>query len=121
MRVVLIGVAGAMGALARYALGTVVGPRTFPYVTLSINVVGSFLLGLVLTVSVARRWPPDVSIPIAVGFLGAFTTFSTFTWETITLGRTDRLSAAFAYTALSLALGFLAAGAGLRVGNLLGR
>ena len=117
MRVLLVGVAGAAGALSRYGIGLVIGPRSFPWATLTINVTGSFLLGLLLTVATARHWSLDVSAPIAVGFLGAYTTFSTFAWEGLTLGRTDRLPAAIGYVAVSITLGVLAAAAGLRVGT----
>jgi CrcB protein len=117
MRLLLVGVAGAAGALSRYGIGLVIGPRTFPWATLMINITGSFLLGVVLTVATTRHWSLDVSTPIAVGFLGAYTTFSTFAWEGLTLGRTDRMPAAIGYVAVSVALGLLAAAAGLRVGT----
>ena len=119
MRILLIAVAGAGGAVTRYGIGRAVGVRSFPWATLLINVTGSFLLALVLTVATAKRWSPDVSAAIAVGFLGAFTTFSTFAWEGLTLGRTDRLPAAVAYVTASIALGLLAATAGLRLGEAL--
>lgn len=102
--------AGACGALVRYGLGLAVGPVTFPWVTLVINVTGAFALGVVLTVGPARHWSPDLSTPIAVGFLGAYTTFSTFSWETFVLGRVeDRWLAALAYVGASVVLGLMAA------------
>jgi hypothetical protein len=74
----LVAIASAVGALARYAIGRAVGVRSFPWATLGINLTGSFLLGLVLALGVQRDWPDTTTIPLAVGFLGAYTTFSTF-------------------------------------------
>ncbi|MBA3605420.1 MAG: fluoride efflux transporter CrcB [Actinomycetota bacterium] len=112
MTAVLVAVAGALGALTRYGLGRAVGARAFPWVTLSINVSGSFLLALLLTLGLARQWPATTSIPLAVGFLGAYTTFSTFSYETFALIRDDRLPAAIVYVASSVVGGLLAAAAG---------
>ena len=112
MTAVLVAVAGALGALTRYGLGRAVGVRAFPWVTLSINISGSFLLGLLLTLGLARQWPPTTSVPLAVGFLGAYTTFSTFSYETFTLVRDDRLQAAMVYVSASVVGGFFAAAAG---------
>ncbi len=64
----------------------------------------------------ARGWSPDVSVPLAVGFLGAFTTFSTFTGETHLLLRTDRTGTAVAYVLVSVGLGIVAAAGGYRLG-----
>jgi len=114
----LVAVAGALGALVRYGIGLAVGPVMFPWPTLIINVSGSFLLGGVLTYATARHWPLEVSVPIAVGFLGAYTTFSTFSWETTVLGRVEhRYVAAGAYVVASVVLGATAAW----IGHLLAR
>lgn len=107
-----MGVAGAAGAVARYAVGMAVGVRSFPWTTLAINLAGSFALGLLLTTAVARRWPDTATVPLAVGFLGAFTTFSTFSYETYTLARTDRAATAAVYVAVSVVGGVLAAAGG---------
>ena len=117
MRVVLVGLAGAAGALARYGIGLAVGARSFPWATLGINVSGSFVLGVVLALSLERGWSENTTVPIAVGFLGAYTTFSTFSYETFTLARTDRAPAAMLYVAVSVVAGVLAAGAGYVLGR----
>jgi CrcB protein len=122
MRGLLVGLAGALGALARYWIGLAVGPVTFPWPTFVINVTGSFALGVVLTAGPARHWSPDITTPIAVGFLGAYTTFSTFSWETSILGRVeDRWLAASAYVALSVIVGVAAAWTGHLVARTLTR
>ena len=113
----LVALAGAAGAACRYAVILAVGPRPFPVATLFVNVVGSFLLGLVLAAGAGDRLSPQAVTTIAVGFLGAFTTFSTFSWELFNLGRADRVAVAALYLAISVAAGVLAAGFGYRVGN----
>jgi CrcB protein len=120
MRLVLIGVAGAAGALARYGIGVAVGERSFPWATLAINVVGSFVLALLLTLAIARSWSPDLVVPIGVGLLGAFTTFSTFSWDALTMGRGDRIASATTYVLATVVLGLLAAFLGFRTGEALG-
>ena len=116
-RIGLIGLAGAAGALARYAIGVALGGRLYPYGTLAINVIGSFLLGFVLGGPGASRWSETTTLVVGVGFLGAFTTFSTFTNETMDLLRDGRATAAFVYVFLSFALGLAAAAIGWTVGQ----
>ncbi|MCU1452995.1 MAG: crcB, partial [Acidimicrobiales bacterium] len=112
MKLVLIALAGALGALSRYGVGAAIGVRTFPWATLAINLSGSFVLGALLTAGVRRNWPEGVTVPLGVGFLGAFTTFSTFSYESITLVRTDRAGMAAAYVVASVAGGLAAAALG---------
>ena len=116
MRVALVAVLGAAGACCRYGIGVAVGVQSFPWATLGINVAGSFLLGLVLTAG-PDRLSSDAVVGIAVGFLGAFTTFSTFGFETQTLLRTDRAGAAAAYVAASVVVGVAAAALGYAAGR----
>ncbi len=101
--------AGAAGALARYSIGLAVGPRSFPWATFGINVTGSFALGVVLTVAAAHGWSPETVAAVAVGFLGAYTTFSTFAYESFDLAHTGRALTAMAYVAASVVVGVLAA------------
>lgn len=112
LRVALVGAAGALGALARYWVATAIGTRSFPWATLAINVVGSLLLGLVLGGPAVTRWSPTATTAVTVGFLGAFTTFSTFAFEATSLIRDDRPGAAAAYVTASLVLGLAASTAG---------
>ena len=116
MRFVWVGLAGAVGSIARYAIGLGVDQSHFPWATLGINVSGAFVLGLFLTVALGHL-SVAVMTPIAVGLIGGFTTFSTFAWEGFTLGRTGRAGVALIYVAVSVIGGLAAAG----IGYLLGR
>lgn len=103
--------------MSRYGVQLLVGVRPFPWSTLVVNVVGSLLVGFVVAVAASREWSPSVVAPVTVGFLGAFTTFSTFTWDAYTLGRSDRMLEAVGYVAVSIALGLIAVWAGFRLAN----
>jgi CrcB protein len=116
MRAVLVGVFGAAGAVSRYAIGTWVGVTSFPWTTLGINVAGSFLLGLVLVAGPVKL-DADMTTALGIGFLGAFTTFSTFSSEAQTLLRTDRTTTALVYIALSVVAGVAAAALGYVLGK----
>ena len=112
MKVLLVGVAGAAGVLGRYGIGVAVGTRSFPWSTLGINLLGSFLLGLLLTAGIERDWSDSTTAPLGIGLLGGFTTFSTFSYEAQTMLRDDRPGAAAAYVAASMIGGVLAAAGG---------
>ena len=118
---VLVIVAGALGTAARYGIGLLVGPREFPWATFGINVSGSFLIGLALTLGAAGRMSPQVTTALAVGFLGAFTTYSTFSYEVFTLGKTGQVPVALLYIGLSVVLGWLAASGGYALGSSVSR
>lgn len=85
----LVGLGGFLGAIARYALGNWAAQKwgaSFPYGTLIINLSGSFVLGLFLAVAAGRlAIDPRWRLFLAIGFLGAYTTFSTYTYETMLL------------------------------------
>lgn len=117
LRVLLVGAAGAIGAVSRYGLVLAFGTRSFPWTTLLVNVAGSAALGFVLAGPAAGRWSSDATIAVTVGFLAAFTTFSTFAFEVTALVRDGRAPAAGAYVAASVALGLLAATIGWLAGQ----
>ena len=87
----LVAAGGALGAMSRYALsGWISGATTgrFPYGTLAVNLIGCFVIGFFLTLALERfAWSPELRVFVTVGFLGAFTTFSTFSNETVELLR----------------------------------
>jgi CrcB protein len=120
-----VGLGGFLGANARYWLGTWIQARTgtdFPWGTFVINVSGSFILALFLTMVSERLALPRVPalrLVVAVGFVGAYTTFSTFEWETWGLLTTGGLLRAFANAFGSLASGFVAVWLGVLLGRAL--
>jgi len=112
----LIGVAGALGTLSRYALSgwayRLLGER-LPWGTLAVNVLGCFLLGLVMQVGLSTdALSRTARVAITVGFLGAFTTFSTFGYETMKAIEDGAWGAAGLNVALNLVVGFLAVAVG---------
>ncbi|PIR21079.1 MAG: fluoride efflux transporter CrcB [Deltaproteobacteria bacterium CG11_big_fil_rev_8_21_14_0_20_47_16] len=118
-----IGVAGAAGALSRYGvtgvLHTWIGSR-FQYVTLVINAAGSFVLGFVMEWSLDTLLVPlELKHVITIGFLGAFTTFSTFSFEVLTLVRVGDWWDASVYVILSVFGGLLMAALGVWSAQLL--
>ncbi|MBE0501670.1 MAG: fluoride efflux transporter CrcB [Desulfuromonadales bacterium] len=89
MQILYIGLFGALGSISRYLVSgwvyTLAG-RGLPYGTLAVNVIGSFLLGLLIETGLrSTLFSPELRIGLAVGFMGGFTTFSTFSLETIRL------------------------------------
>jgi fluoride exporter len=118
----LLALGGAAGAVARYATTGWVYRRTgaaFPWGTLAVNIIGSFLLGAVLTGLTTSAWHVQLGALLAVGFLGDFTTFSTFAYETVTLGRDRQWTRAFSYVIASTILAVLAVVAGMICGAVL--
>ncbi len=89
MRILLLIVFGSLGTLARYALEGAVqylAAPVFPFGTLAVNWIGCLLLGAVGQYAIHHLWvPPDWRIGVTIGFFGAFTTFSTFSWESVHL------------------------------------
>jgi fluoride exporter len=120
-KVLSVAFGGAFGAVARYLIN--ISPAAnlfdkFPFPTFLINVSGSFLIGFLLIVLTDKVVVSDnLRMAVIVGFLGAFTTFSTFEIEIYGLIREKQLIAAFAYLALSVFVGFAGVVAGIAIGR----
>jgi CrcB protein len=103
---------GGAGSLARYFTGTAVAARLgarFPWGTLVVNVSGCFLIGLIMTLLTERFQPhPNWRLALVVGFLGGYTTFSSFEWETYAAIRDGGLWIGLANIAGSVTLGYAA-------------
>ena len=112
-----IAVGGAAGAVARYALALGiqrVWDGHFPLATLVVNVLGSFIIGLVFVLVAEKTLiHPDWRGVLMIGFLGAFTTFSTFSLETIVLLEAGHIAHALGYMLMSVTLCVVAAGGGI--------
>jgi CrcB protein len=121
MLVAGIAVAGALGAPVRYVLDGFVQDRAdgvFPRGTFVVNVTGSFLLGLLTGLLLYHAFPSDPKIVLGTGFCGAYTTFSTFTYETVRLAEERAFVAAFQNALGSIVVPALAAAAGLALAAL---
>ena len=119
----MVGIGGFIGAIARFALGSYIGNRMgsrFPYGTFVINISGSFLIGLILTM-LAQRFDlsPNWRYLIPIGFIGAYTTFSTFEYETLRTVQDGQILMAFANVSLSVIVGFAAVWLGVVAGRVL--
>jgi CrcB protein len=116
--VAVLSLGGALGVNARYWLGVWMSRWTspqFPWATFTINVSGSFAIGL-LTVGLARWLPhPNVRLLVLVGFLGGYTTFSTFSFDSLTLWERGEVGLSLASMAGSVVAGLLAAALGASI------
>lgn len=116
---VAIAIGGTLGCWARYAqtsfVQTALG-RDFPFATMSINVIGSFLMGFLFILTLERLMiPPSVRAGVLTGVLGGYTTFSTFEMETLLLAENGEFFKAALYVILSVIIGFGAAFGGAYV------
>jgi CrcB protein len=119
--VVGIAVAGALGAVARYGLDELIGRRTgaFPWGIFVVNITGAFLIGLMVEALEPRFEGSWVRAAVVTGFLGAYTTFSTFSLDTYRLLDAGHTGQAAANAFGTLAAGLVAVWLGLKVGRTL--
>ena len=117
MKLLSVGLFGVLGVLARYLIGLGVAkalPSPFPHATLGINIAGAFLIGVVYVLGFERSvLPPELRIGIMVGFLGGFTTFSSYCLEVARLVEEAEYWYAALYFCLSNAVGAAATFLGL--------
>ena len=116
----LVGGGGFLGSILRYLLGGVVlhstGAARFPYATLVVNVTGCLAIGVIAALAErASMFTPDVRLFLLTGFLGGYTTFSAFAYETVVLGRENQLASAILNVSAQVALGLIAVWAGHRL------
>ncbi|MBC5829106.1 MAG: fluoride efflux transporter CrcB [Candidatus Eremiobacteraeota bacterium] len=118
-----VGFGGAIGSILRYVIGFLIAQRYgsgFPWSTLFINVSGSLLIGMVAEFSLNRDLgiTPFYRLMLAVGVLGGYTTFSTFSFDSLTLVNEGAPYLALSYAAGSVILGFVAAFAGMTIAKM---
>jgi CrcB protein len=121
MNLFFISIFGVLGVLARYLINLLLAQKFASFFflgTFSINTLGSFLIGLVYAFGIEKAGlSPAIAMGVMVGFLGGFTTFSTYCLEVNVLLEQGRYGLAAAYFSLSPIVGTLAAIAGLRLGR----
>lgn len=119
-QIVWIALGGAAGTIARHLVGqwllSAMGP-SFPYGTLAVNLVGSTLLGLLYALSSTSLLGPTTMLALTTGFMGGFTTYSTFSLDTFKLAQAGAWPVAAAYVAVTLLGGFAGTAAGYVVGG----
>ena len=122
-KILVVGLGGFLGSAARYVTVRSVDEKlnaVFPYGTLAVNVIGSFLLGIVYSLvlrkaGITENW----RLFLSAGFCGGFTTFSAFTRENFNLIQQKLIGTSLAYTSLSLIAGLFALIAGVWIGRFL--
>jgi len=121
--ITVIALGGALGALSRYGLGLWISGKWsqgFPLATFIINVTGAFLLGFLNVLFIEKLTiSPLWRLGIGIGFLGAYTTFSTFGYEVLMLLEGGSFLTAGLYTLLSVSIGFAGVALGIRLARLL--
>lgn len=124
MEYLWVGIGGFLGANARYILGSLIAHRLgtlFPYGTLIVNLTGAFLIGVLFTILTDRALDDAMWRQlIIVGFLGGYTTFSSYTWEAVGLMQAGRWTPALIYIVGSNAIGLLACVGGIWVTKTVG-
>ena len=116
--VLAIAIGGAAGSVARWAIGSLSpADATFPWATLAINVGGSLLLGVLLGAAFMASAPAHLRLALTVGFCGGFTTFSTFSAETVRLLEAGAWGRAATYAGVSVVLAISATAAGIALGR----
>lgn len=119
-QLILVSAGGALGTAARFLIQKLflqLGLATFPLSTLSINIAGSFIIGLVSALVFKENMSSDWGLFLMTGICGGFTTFSTFSAENLALIEQNRFAAFSSYAVLSLAGGLLAAYLGQAIGK----
>jgi CrcB protein len=119
---VLVALAGALGALGRHGVHGLVQSRAaskFPYGIVVVNLTGSFVLGLLVGLVTYHGLDPDVRTVVGTGFIGAYTTFSSFSYDTLGLLEDGAPRAALVNALGSVALGLVVATAGFALAGVL--
>lgn len=116
-RFLLVCIGGGLGSGARYAVALLAArwnATGFPFATLAVNIVGAFLIAIAMGLTLrGEDISPDLKLFLTTGVLGGFTTFSSFSFETVTLAQRGQWGAAALYVSLSLLCGLGATALGL--------
>ena len=121
LKYLLVGIGGCLGSILRFWLGSYIvskmGTR-FPYGTFVVNITGSFLVGLIFAwLTVRTSWSPNWRYLIPIGFIGGYTTFSSFEYETLRTIQDGQIGLGLLYVAASVVVGFVAVWGGMIAGR----
>ena len=120
--VLIVGTGGFLGSVGRYLITYVIkkqGVSVFPIATLTINLAGSLLIGLIMAAAFTENVNHQMRLLLATGFCGGFTTFSTFSFEFFSLLQNGHNGYALLYAGASLVLGLLTVWLGFKVGTII--
>jgi len=112
MNAIVVFVGGGIGSLLRYGLSLAIGPRGFPFATLAANVAGCFLIGCLGAAGARFSWSETTRLMLTTGLCGGFTTFSTFSKESLALLESGSYGLFALYSLGSVALGVAAVALG---------
>ncbi|PKR86630.1 fluoride efflux transporter CrcB [Heyndrickxia camelliae] len=118
LNIALVAIGGFFGAISRFSLSNLIKSKaasSFPFATLIVNLLGSFLLGVIIGANLDRTW----ALLVGTGFMGAFTTFSTFKLENIILVSKKNWKMLILYLGVSYTFGILLAFLGIKIGQYL--
>jgi CrcB protein len=113
----LVALGGAIGAALRYSISLYLSGDGFPWATLSVNMIGSLLLGIVAVALTQELISQDVALILGTGVLGAFTTMSAFSVETLNMFQSQQTSSAIIYVALTMVICPILAFFGWKIGD----
>lgn len=112
----IVAAGGGIGSAIRYAVSVWLPAKNFPYSTLLVNITGSFIIGLVLALSIKNEaFTNNLKLFLATGICGGFTTFSAFSAENLQLLQMGKYTTAFVYILLSIVAGIIAALVGFKL------
>jgi fluoride exporter len=122
VKYLMVAIGGGLGSMLRFWVGGVVSGRMgtrFPYGTFLINCTASFLIGFIITLLAEKtHWSPNLRFLIPIGFIGGYSTFSTFEYETFRVFQEGEILIAFLNVTLSVVVGFAAVWLGVIAGRL---
>ncbi len=105
----LVGLGGGLGSMLRYGSSLLLNSKLFPYATLAVNIIGSFIIGIVFAMSIKdETFLNNWKLFLATGICGGFTTFSAFSVENMALLQSGKIGLALTYILLSVVLGIIA-------------
>jgi fluoride exporter len=116
--ILAVGFGGMAGSIARYCSVMLIDKRlnpVFPYGTLAVNILGSFVLGCIIGLNLKGSLSENVRLLLATGFCGGFTTFSAFAYENISLMNQKTYGSAISYIVVSIVLGLVAVWSGMAI------
>ena len=112
----LVALGGGIGSMLRYGISVLINVKEFPWPTLAVNIIGSFVIGLIIAFSIKEEsFFTNWKLFLATGICGGFTTFSAFSMENIQLLQNEKYLFALTYILLSVVLGIAAAFAGFKL------